>query len=329
MFTDADYSQIIVEDEDGEVVKKYELAPQKNEKDPNTAVSQSLKYMGMGSLIKANERTKEHDGDGDSEGDDPAALTRVASRPAGMSGWIGFARATPGEPSSQRQRKKSVAAEQEEDDRHIRFTIGGVGRRMTKDGFINEMQKLDQNTRQEVVDRSSASHTVKTLAKQNPSPSTSGVSGLQDSDKAASATDVATTKIGGHGRSHTDGDSGSDAGSSHRSSSSQLETPIAPRRGRKASPSARVEAGSSAHDVPESAVERRRRLAVLRGVDDGGEGDDKDDNYKETPAERRRREAALGMSNQPGDDSDDDDTPRVPPTRRGIRFAEMPKRRQG
>ena len=40
--------------------------------------------------------------------------------------------------------KESVVAETEAaDDKDIRFTIGGVDRRMTKDEFIHEVEKLD------------------------------------------------------------------------------------------------------------------------------------------------------------------------------------------
>src|SRR3569833_504733 len=128
--------QIIVEDEDGEVVKKYELSQQKPEREGGDLVSQSLKYMGMGSLVKSGGDKPSEAGpsSGDGEG---APATRTPSMP----GWIQFGRTAAGEPS-QKQRKKSVAEEEEmEDDRHIRFTIGGVGQRMTKEDFIKEMRK--------------------------------------------------------------------------------------------------------------------------------------------------------------------------------------------
>ncbi len=223
---------------------------------------------------------------------------RVTSKTS-MPSWIGLGRAAPGEPS-QRQRKKSVAEEkEEEDDRHIRFKIGGVGQRMTKEDFIEEMKKLDKNTRREVVDQSSASHVVKTLAREDPPPS-SDSRGKGVATRGADGTDVSpgTTE------------------SSQNTSGSSSRSPSV--RGRGTS-----RATSSSQEPPETAVEQRRRLAVLRGVAGG------DDDSAETPAERRRREAALGVSSHPAeDDSDDDDTPRVPPARRGIRFADTPERRE-
>ena len=303
-------NQIIVEDEDGEVVKKYELPQQRTDRDGGDLVSQSLKYMGMGSLVKSGEKSGEKVGEKAAEkapthGDEEEnVVTKVTSK-AGMPSWMGFGRGGPGEPS-QRQRKKSVAEEQEEeDDRHIRFTIGGVGQRMTKEDFIHEMKKLDKSTRREVVDHSSASHVVKTLAKQDAPPSQPAATQQVDLGKAPVSRAVAAVE-------RTDEDVGAADSSDRHSITSSEPREESPGRGR---------AGSS-RDVPETAVERRRRLAVLDGA-----GEEEDGGH-ETPAERRRREAALGMTSPTADDdSEDDDTPRVPPARRGIRFADTPGRK--
>ncbi len=149
------------------MVKKYELPQQKGETDGGDRVNQGLKYMGMAGLAKGGEKAtgsgsqpSVHRGrrkcsNAGNQQDEHAELDRLR-------------KAAPGEPS-QRQRKKSVAEEKEEEaDRHIRFKIGGVGQRMTKEDFIEEMKKLDKNTRREVVDQSSASHVVKTLAREGP-----------------------------------------------------------------------------------------------------------------------------------------------------------------
>ncbi|CAK7275160.1 Na+/H+ antiporter [Sporothrix epigloea] len=313
---------IIVEDEDGEVVKTYELPAQKGDKDGSAGdmVSQSLKYMGMGGLIKPSEKLKEQESETKASGNEDDPMPKVVSRST-MPNWINFGRAATSDAVAQRHRKKSVAeVQQEEDDRHIRFTIGGVGQRMTKEGFIKQMQQFDHNTRREVVDRSTASHTVKSIAKQDDSLPDIVVShpGKGTRDEAPA----------GGGRRHADKDvdgnnaSGSDNGSSRHSSSSRVENASSSRRGR-----AMPGPSSLADDNAETAVERRRRLAVLQSVGDGYDSDYGNDETKETPAERRRREAALGMSSQPAEDSDDDDTPRVPPARRGIRFADVPDRR--
>ncbi|KAL2164296.1 hypothetical protein VTH06DRAFT_3512 [Thermothelomyces fergusii] len=291
---------IIVENEDGEVIKKYDLPTQKPQTD---LVSQGLKYMGMGIFAKAIEK------------------------PSGAAAGAGES-STAGEPSAaQKQRKKSVVAEQEDDDdKLIRFTIGGIGRRMTKEDFIEEMQKLDKPTRREIVDKSDASRAIKALAKQDPPPwptpqimiTPAQPSGVSRKDDAAPGAARSTQQPPG--------------GDDRRQRESRSVSP-----GEQGSPSDTSDDGAG-----ETEVERRRRLAALRGVDAGDGNDDEDvvaeqrdrstnkaggeDNEDdvETAAERRRREAALGIAPhaENGEDSDDDDTPRVPPSRRSIRFAD-------
>ncbi|KAL2127789.1 hypothetical protein VTI74DRAFT_10165 [Chaetomium olivicolor] len=262
-------STIIVENEDGEVLKKYDLPTQKAQPD---LVSQGLKYMGMGVFAKAMDKS--------------AAESSAASEGASASG-------------EQRQGKKNVVDEQEEeDDKHIRFTIAGFGRRMTKEDFIQEMQKLDKNTRREVVDKSDASQGLKALAKQDLPQRTGGPSTTSRKPSTTPAV-LPTFQITSH----------------HSPSTSQ------PASTRSASPTKPASPAAETHgnDEAETEVERRRRLAALSGV--VGDGDD--EHATETAAERRRREAALGMrSHGDEDDSDEDDgTPRVPPSRRSIRFA--------
>lgn len=188
-------------------------------------------------------------------------------------------------------RKKSVAQVQEEqekqaaDDRNIRFTIGGVGKRMTKEDFIREVQQLDVRTRKEVVDQSTASLQVKKLAKQDPPVP------ISRTHESSESTDV----------------------SDERSASN---SPI-----RKVGESSRspLSKGQPSDDLGETAVERKRRLAVLSSQ---AENED----ATETPAERRRREAALGVAGgDGGEDSSDEGDLRE---RRGIRFAEPERGRK-
>lgn len=314
---------IIVEDEDGEVVKKYDLPAQEKEKGEGT-MSQSLKYMGMGGLVKATpkpEKTAESSG----AGSDPEVKPAMRPRTNTMTNWAAaLSGRSTGEAAAQKQGKKKIEAEaQQEDDRHIRFTIGGVGQRMTKEDFIREMQKLDSRTREKVVDQSTATERVKSLAKEDPSPVTPGTAGTQPKSvrgKAISSPQPTATPA-----------KSSQASDESSRSTSKAATPrhreSPPSSEREMSPIERQLSDTPSHDEPETAVERRRRLAVLDGLQGGGDGNGADDT--ETPAERRRREAALGMSgaNDEGEeDSDDDDTPRVPPARKGIRFADTPER---
>lgn len=267
-----------MEDEDGEVVKKYDLPGQQKAPGERDLVSQGLKYMGMGVFAKATDKSASA-AEAEAEGKDQSAA---------------------GETSAQKARKKSMVEElQDEDDRHIRFTIGGIGRRMTKEDFINEMKKHDKTTRREVVDTSNASPRVKVLAKQEAQPS------MAESpiDSRVSRHDAAPVAFSRPGYAAPQGE-GSGSQPSSRSTST--------------SPGKAATVETPGGEAPETEVERGRRLAVLQGVDDEEEGG-------ETVAERRRREAALGVgTHEAEEDSEDDDTPRVPPSRKSIRFADVP-----
>ncbi|KAI1880267.1 hypothetical protein JX265_001888 [Neoarthrinium moseri] len=311
---------IIVEDEDGEVVKKYELPSQKAEGSNNDFVATSLKYMGISGLTKQGHKSKPAEDDA-AEAAGEEAPPRPPVRQGTFSGWTGFGKSGAGE-----GRKKSVAAgaeddqkKQEEEDRKIRFTIAGEGRRMTKDDFLKEVQKMDPRTRRQVLEQSDAPPAVVALAKQQ---GTGSGSATPSSIGASKPTAVKTTSTAAATRK----------GAGQSISPARAE----PARGRSTTVTARSPAGTSpaessadtrqdvaASDTPETAVERRRRLAALSGMRD----EEEPSTETETPAERRRREAALGLGS-PGavdSDSEDDDTPRVPPTRRGIRFADAPR----
>jgi sodium/hydrogen antiporter len=240
--------------------------------------------MGMGGLAK--EKAPEAP-----QGEPSEATNRGVRWPS--MGFLGVG----GDPAERARKKSMVEEEQAEDDRHIRFNVDGVGQRLTKEDFIRKMQGLDAETRRQVVDESSASHVVKTLAKQDPQRKMSTANPFQAlKDQPPREEDRSSVK------SSSEGDAGK------RSES------WSPTR-RPGGPSAREQ--EPGQEEQETAVERRRRLSVLRSQGEEGE----------TPAERRRREAALGMMAE--DDSDDEGTERVPPTRRGIRFADDPDMERG
>lgn len=367
---------IIVEDEDGEVVKKYELPPQQRPEGQPSHVSQGLKYMGMGGLVKHNKPGESSATAASTSGSDDKASQAQPTRPraaskTGRPSWVGAlgvgGRNTTaggtdstegGAGPSKPDRKKTIAEEDEEDDRHIRFTISGVNQRMTKADFIREMQQLDTRTRREVVDQSNAPERVKTLAKEDPPPGNNPTiqvtapAPASVRGKTISPPQSSVPQKQESAQKKTQEESSPSPAQSSHSSSSTAAAGKAPVRGRADispdSSNSMDEAESSprqgddsedddgddredneltdkpSHDEPETAVERRRRLAVLKGLQGEGSGrGGRDDG--ETPAERRRREAALGMGGGE-EDSDDDDTPRVPPARKGIRFADVPER---
>ena len=238
-----------------------------------------------------------------------------------------------------------IAAE-EDDDRRIRFTIDGAGRRLTKEDFLKEIQSLDPKARSEVIAESDAPQAMKAMAKKDASPDIPGSNRLFSAMDAHVAPESdAATAIGAQmarrrGATINESDEGDQE--------DVVRNPRARQGARKSPPVVETKAG-------ESAVERKRREGALRGTDteqsprgrpiarDGEQGrrgsvSGNDNSTKrdpvdevETAAEKRRREAALGFGGvDDDDDSDDDDTPRVPPPvarSRGIRFAQSPVRR--
>jgi len=309
-------------------VKKYELPSDKPVKEGPSRTSQGLKYVGMGSLVKPG---RDAAAAGPSGEGGEAAKPGPPSRPrlASVSTWGGAFRPPGGEASAPKPKKKG--GNDEEDDRQIRFTIGGVGQRMTKADFIQEMRKYDKGTRKSIVEHSNASDAVKTLATKDLKTAEGSA---QPSTRAQKKTDTPAERGGStlkpalaHRTVSTPAQTRGRDDTRRSSPASESSSGAGNIPGGGGQDGSEAPPGASSRDAPETAVERRRRLAVLQSV---GDDDDEDEAVRETPAERRRRQAALGMSSAAADDddSDDDDTPRVPPPggRRGIRFADQPQR---
>lgn len=310
---------IIVEDEDGEVVKTYELPSQKSEgQGGNDIMATSLKYMGMGGLVKDKPKNKEQKGEpeaGPSE-DRP----KPPGRQSTLTSWAAFNKSGPGESSKKKNNANTEeqGRVQEEDDHKIRFTIGGEGRRMNKEDFLNEVRKMDARTKRQVLENSDAPAAIRTLAnKQQGGPPNITISAPGSNPGSGTGT-PSSSKAANKGVKI--------AGANTPQGASNSPDRGEPARGRPTTTSKPVPEKSSeaASDTPETAVERRRRLAALSGM----RAEEEPRGEQETPAERRRREAALGLGSPGASDSDseDDDTPRVPPARRGIRFADAPAR---
>jgi hypothetical protein len=77
--------------------------------------------------------------------------------------------------------------EEEDDDRRIRFTIGGAGRRLTKEDFLKEIQSLDPKARCEIVAESDAPEAMKAMAQKDASEESPGSSRLFQSKNAQAA----------------------------------------------------------------------------------------------------------------------------------------------
>ena len=236
-----------------------------------------LKYIGFGGGATKNASTSPaattatEGGEASETGATGAPAMKTSSR----TNWTRFLGGP--DPAALEKNEQEQAA----DDKKIRFTIGGVGKRMTKEDFIREVQKLDAKTRRQVVDQSSASQGVKFLAKQEPAGPSAAVPRILEQVRS------------------------SDDQSALNPSSSVKPRPPRPLE----------ETGETA------AERRRRLAVLSSQSDGAEDYRDANhglrDDEDETPAERRRREAALGTS---GDGADSDDEERGASGMR-IRFA--------
>jgi hypothetical protein len=353
--------QIIVEDEDGEVVKTYELpASQKQQNESTEAgpVRQSVTRVGAwAGLGPKKQDSRGLNAAGSPENAESSAARQGISR---MATW-GFG----GKTTEGAGKRPGDGDDEEEDDLRIRFTIAGAGRRLTKDDFLKEIQSLDPKLRAEIVEQSDAPAAMKDMAKKDASTESPGTSRLFGAKvpRVASGKGIAKT-VGAEMATRKDAkieEGGTDDEGSENSE--EREERIRRMRqdgilylaeGKKDTPKQHTtqdlyKVNSPSNEVPESQAERRRREDALKGVDDvtpaqrgrprtrgdiegerveGSRRGDVDN--EESAAERRRREAALGVGGMGAqEDSDDDDTPRVPPPvakSRGIRFAQSPVR---
>lgn len=125
---------IIVEDEDGEVVKKYEISgPEKQHRGNEHNVRQRLQRMGTwAGFMKGNEIPE----------DSEVAFQTEEENKAG----------------SKRPGKSAII---DDDDDRIRFTVTAGGRRLSKQDFIKEIQALDPKARAQAVEESDVPESVK------------------------------------------------------------------------------------------------------------------------------------------------------------------------
>ena len=84
---------------------------------------------------------------------------------------------------------------EEDDDRRIRFTIGGAGRRLTKEDFLEEIRNLDPKTRYKVIQESDAPAAMKYLAKKDASTDSAGSSRVFEAKSAQIASSKGTAQV--------------------------------------------------------------------------------------------------------------------------------------
>ncbi|KAI4183836.1 MAG: hypothetical protein L6R41_005159 [Letrouitia leprolyta] len=293
---------IIVEDEDGEVIKTYEIPA-------------ASRGRGRGGAQNT------------AGGLDMKPVLKRMSTWAGMGGKGEVSEGGDGAESSKQKRKKSSAIDP--DDERIRFTVGTSGRRMSKQDFINQIVQMDPHARVAAVEESDVPEAVKQdvrdgvehehrrAAEPSQPPSAARRSGRSQSYQSA----MPIQPLGDEQRlrksmpevqeadneDQPQGDTGLKLVDSHNG----RDIPFHP-----------AGATVSKHTAgkPESAAQRRRRMAAQqsgeRALPSSGSSPptQRPDPVEvgETPAERRRRLAALEGGGDDSSDSDDSEGPRQP-----------------
>ncbi|KAJ8110341.1 hypothetical protein OPT61_g6795 [Boeremia exigua] len=334
---------IIVEDEDGEVLKKYDIPSKPKEQRPGAARGSSM--------IETSGRAMQ-------------SLKRMGTH-------MGIP--THHEAESSKKQKDSDA-----DDDNLRFTLGDGGRRMSKTEFIQQMSQLNPKDRAKMLQDSNVPDSVKREAHQDARdhqrrtqaaseaniPPVIGEEGEAELHKIESP--VAQEE--GHPRGPeglTLVDSNDERVPFHsvrqtledRSEGQEKETAAQRRRRLAAEQPAQAAGEKQSESDDESPAERRRRLAALTGstsppasqsrrvMSPGQQLSSSDTGFEgETAAERKRRLGALGVG-EDSPESDSEGEPETgdpmetgrgthsqaakqnlaPPKTPGIRFADQPR----
>jgi sodium/hydrogen antiporter len=305
---------IIVEDEDGEVIKKYDIPSPQRPQRPGMADRTA-------SIFDSATRDRLHR----------------------MGTWMGMGHHQEGEagPSDPEQPKRKQPDNNEDDDR-IRFTVAAGGRRMSKAEFIQQIQKLDPKSRANHIENSDAPEALKKEARADAEKVAASSSGTKKPAGESSGAAVERVTSRNDRRSGPDGltliDSniedipfhpvqdtlahfsfgqGRNETAAQRRRRQNQGQPAAsdedaPRGRRDGSPEQRPQQQdrqqTSYFAQGETAAERRRRLAALGSQREEGSADDSPSHLSqrlpqqsyleeaETAAERRRRLAALGTA---------------------------------
>ena len=301
---------IIVEDEDGEVLKKYDI-PHNQRRHGRGGVQD-----GIGGVTDPRE-----------------ALKRMGSKfgygaknkPGGEPQAVVSAEGTE-PPEGSKSRKKSVVKDSGDDDEGVRFTTGPGGRRMSKADLIQHIAQLDPKSRVEAIQGSNMPEPVKEEVREQigthgrgrrpsqsrpeipPSKSTRGTAEsisprapeprLDEEPKPTSSLEAPEKDEDDHSSIGEDLHqvrsipTHSVTASVSRYSAGRGETAAARRR-RLALPRRDSDDDGTPRVPPHSAGDRSARPTTSEGG--------------ETAAERRRRLAALGEGGGAGADSDSED----------------------
>ncbi|KAF7190225.1 putative Na(+)/H(+) antiporter C3A11.09 [Pseudocercospora fuligena] len=308
---------IIVEDEDGEVIKKYDIpAPDRKQSTAGETEKTRQRIGNMGKML----------GLGPKEGKvEPGAPGPSTASP----------------PSGPADKNRTASNENDADDERVRFTITTGGRRMSKADFISHIQGMDPKTRVQAVENSDAPETVKREARKE----TRDHAQIQFEQSAGKQHRGSVPVVHEHPETgeEQEGTVAIERADTNESNELQLissgqEVPFHDLR------SDIGKRRKQQSEEGETAAERRRRLALERQTADEDSDDDGTERVPpkassstsphkhsrnvsegETAAERRRREGALGITREADSDSEESDSPRQPTQRQNIRFADQPQ----
>ncbi|KAF1847025.1 uncharacterized protein K460DRAFT_51881 [Cucurbitaria berberidis CBS 394.84] len=321
---------IIVEDEDGEVIKKYDIpSASKKEQRPGTQRGQTM-VESSSRAIQSLKRMGTHMG----------IPTHQEAGPSGTEGTEG---------------KKKKPTDDDDDDDLLRFTVNAGGRRMSKMEFIQQMAQMNPKDRAKFVQNSDVPDAVKTAAEQDARdhkdaqrrqaaateanvPPVVGEEGEAEIHKIESpVADKEGRARGPEGLTLVDSNNEDVPFHSVREdlasySLAQKDETAAQRRRRLASEQSQPTQQEPRNDYFEAAseeetpAERRRRLGALKGSSsppppttrrprslspESKQGPQENESFDgETAAERKRRLGALGVGedDSPESDSEDEET---------------------
>lgn len=280
---------IIVEDEDGEVIKKYDIpSPQKPARPGMADRKQSIF--------------------------DPATRDKLHR----MGTWMGMGHHE-GEagPSGGGAAETKKSADSEDDDTKIRFRLGGAGRRMSKAEFIQQISSMDPKSRAKVVEGSDASDALKRDLKAEASKSTGSPSNKKARPSVAGIEQVGSSEDRARG---PDGltlvDSNQEDIPFHPVGDQLSNFSFGQGGGETAAQRRRREANAQEDDAPRGrqgqSISSERPEVVERQGTSYFSG-------SETAAEKRRRLAALGSGSGPDTPEDPPSRPQRPPGAQGLR----------
>jgi Na(+)/H(+) antiporter len=306
---------IIVEDEEGEVIKKYDIptaGKQAGHADPAKSqhrIGQMSKMLGLG---------------GNNEDAQPSSSNADAK--------------------AESSNKPKSDSTEEDDDARLRFTITTGGRRMSKAEFIDKIRMMDPKSRVEAVEKSDAPEKVKrearkdyreharaSISNDSQHKKRNSVRLVREGSPDAKADDKRPATLEPSSPT-SDSDDDEEGDLNVVDSEKGVDVPL-----HDVSSSLREYQLRSGSDNDTAAERRRKQSRREAPVDPDSEDEDQGDNSPkaspssaskpsppaptddalndgETAAERRRREGALGLRAEQDSDSEDDNEPRQPPS---------------